>query len=493
MQGWSGSATLSSGDTVYFRSQDTWTSATVPVFAATAGVTYDGKTYGSGTRAKITTTKSEAPIGIERIVNIDADNVIFMGFEVDCNQKYITGIAIGDYTDKNTAYVTIDDCVVWNNFGTELANWMYGLLVAQFYDNRTVSNVTIINSEFYNCWGEGIAVYASWTKQSTKNNYVTIKNCKIHNNGTNPYSSIAGTGISINNDSDNTIVEYCDIYSNTGQGIDIRVSPASEEPGHVVSAPNGTIIRYNTIRSNGQHGFHATNPRDLAQDGVIYGNLFYGNGTVITAGASELMISTSDDYAWTGCSYNIYNNTFYSTYSGEDYRCNVCFGWDSGSLSGLTVNFKNNIIYTTVTNTWPVSDHTDSPYPTINHSNNLYFNAGAATATHYRAQAANYDRNGGAADLLNWEDTAQKGDPLLTNYRLTVNSPAKDNGADLGAPYNMGLHPNSVWPSAVGTIPQGAAWDIGAFIYSAGASAIMGAGTGSIVRGAGSGSLTITP
>ena len=38
-------ATVTSGDTVYFRSQDTWTSR-LPRFTATSGVTYNGSTYG---------------------------------------------------------------------------------------------------------------------------------------------------------------------------------------------------------------------------------------------------------------------------------------------------------------------------------------------------------------------------------------------------------------------------------------------------------------
>ena len=46
-------ATVKSGDTVYFRSQDTWTGDIRQFYTATAGVTYDGSTYGSGTRATV--------------------------------------------------------------------------------------------------------------------------------------------------------------------------------------------------------------------------------------------------------------------------------------------------------------------------------------------------------------------------------------------------------------------------------------------------------
>ena len=47
-------AAATSGETIFFKSDDTWTNASVAtVLSATAGVTYDGSTYGSGTRAKI--------------------------------------------------------------------------------------------------------------------------------------------------------------------------------------------------------------------------------------------------------------------------------------------------------------------------------------------------------------------------------------------------------------------------------------------------------
>ena len=65
-------STVTNGDTVYFRSQDTWSSSGTPlVLNATAGVTYDGSTYGSGTRAKFVGTAG-ANSGVYEVVRIFA-------------------------------------------------------------------------------------------------------------------------------------------------------------------------------------------------------------------------------------------------------------------------------------------------------------------------------------------------------------------------------------------------------------------------------------
>ena len=53
MVGWTGSGSLSAGDTVYFNSSDTWTItvANTNFLVIVGGVTYDGDTWGGGTRA----------------------------------------------------------------------------------------------------------------------------------------------------------------------------------------------------------------------------------------------------------------------------------------------------------------------------------------------------------------------------------------------------------------------------------------------------------
>ncbi|MCK4235248.1 hypothetical protein KAX75_12525, partial [candidate division WOR-3 bacterium] len=57
MPGWSGSAELQAGDAVYFNSECTWTvSSGDAIIQVAGGVTYDGKTWGSGSRAILQAT-----------------------------------------------------------------------------------------------------------------------------------------------------------------------------------------------------------------------------------------------------------------------------------------------------------------------------------------------------------------------------------------------------------------------------------------------------
>lgn len=57
---------------------------------------------------------------------------------------------------------------------------------------------------------------------------------------------------------------------------------------------------------------------------------------------------------------------------------------------------------------------------------------------------------------------------LNTNGSLKLGSPSINAGVNLGSPYNIGLSPDSVWPSSVSTLDQnsnGSGWEIGAYVY----------------------------
>lgn len=111
-------ATAVSGDTVYFRSQDTWeaTTAAARVINAKAGVIYDGTSYGTGTRAKL---KAMGPHGTHPrdigVVSIFESNVTFRGFDVDCNLNWSTGIIVGYFATAPVSNITIDNVVVHDN------------------------------------------------------------------------------------------------------------------------------------------------------------------------------------------------------------------------------------------------------------------------------------------------------------------------------------------------------------------------------------------
>jgi hypothetical protein len=360
-------ATITSGDTVYFRSQDTWTSATLPVLRANkAGVTYDGSTYGSGTRAILTTTIETASYAV---VFIEENNVTLRGFDINGNAKRVGGIYVGAYGYKDVSNTVIDNCKIHNTTGIS-GDWNYGILVTGFY-GYDVYNTTITNCEVYDVFHEGIAVYATWTTYGDKDDGVLIRNCSIHETGN--YGAGAGTGIAINNDAANVTVEYCDLYNNSASGVGIRVSPPNEGAGNILAAPTNFIIRYNLIRNNWVTGISLSNERTMVQTGSVYGNIFYNNGNVETLykEGSDVNIRTGY-FSWRTSKLNFYDNTFYNTaipVGNNIARASFLVGANGGAVigNGAEINLKNNIFYM---GDYPaIKDWTGM----LTHSNNLIY------------------------------------------------------------------------------------------------------------------------
>lgn len=468
-------ATVKSGDTVYFRSQDTWTSVTYPVLTATAGVTYDGSTYGSGTRATIQSGATDTS-GVGT-VKIEANNVIFKGFNIDMNSQITGGIYIGYLRYSNTSNVTIDNCVVHDSL-LGPTDWGYGILVSN-KTGYTTSNVSITNCTIYNHTHEGIAVYAGWADAADRNDTVLVRGNTVYN---------CGVGVLIANDSDNVTVEFNHLYNNTSIGIYVRNSPADE--GSVTSGPDNMIVRYNIIHDTVQNGILIGNPREISMSGAFYGNLIYNNGndTGGNDNGADFTIEGCVGCTYPGNVFNIYNNTFYSIDKPcSNYAYMVGIGVGGDDPTGITVNFKNNIVYyntaTTGSNRWPIWDR----YNRMTHSNNLVYRASSASDTHVMLYAGGgvlyYDRAGGATDVTVWEASVKKTNPNFTggtlptgfsgtygtnmvpntNYFAISSGNALNNGATLGSPYNGCI--NGAGLASPILRPQGAGYDIGAYEY----------------------------
>lgn len=442
-------ATVKSGDNVYFRSQDTWTSSGAQVLAATAGVTYNGSGYGTGTRAKITTSFSGTPgYASYAVVAINASNVTFRGFEVDVNHARLGGIYIGERSTGDISSVTIDNCLVHDNGGIS-GDWNYGIHVTNKTAGKTTSNVSIANCEVYNTFHEGIAVYAAWGYYDSKNDNVSIRNCYVHNAGTGIIG--AGVGVLIANNSKNVTVEYCNLVSNSGYGILIRVSPSYEGGGNVLAGPENTIVRYNYICNSGLRGVYIYSPAGLMLTGSFYSNIFYNNGQAgLDLSEFTIQVPSGDAYG-AGTTFSIYNNTFYSVLkAGTNSNNLVALGiWNN--LDNVTVNFKNNILYGGNFTALYIDGS-----PTVNHSNNLFFTTSDPVSL-IRTESTNYRLSA----VKTWEASARNADPLFvsagTNFRLQSASPAIDAGVPVGLTRDIMSNP----------VPSGTAPDIGAFEYVA--------------------------
>ena len=362
-------ATVTSGDTVYFRSQDTWSSSSLPVLAASAGVTYDGSTYGSGTRATLKATGGYATNSIDGVVNIFASNVTFKGFEVDGNTQITGGIYIGTHALASISNIKVDNCIVHDNgvSDTPTIYFVYGIHISPVSGNKTVSNVTLTNTTVYNASHEGIAVYAGWGQRGNKSDTVLIRNCTVYNTGyNNPLGR--GHGIALVNDVDNVTVEFCNIYDNNGYGIVVRTSP---DPGVAVGAPNNMIIRYNAIHTNAISGILILDNYSQIITGDFYGNLIYNNGnSVLSTTCYDIDISSSN---YASSILNFYNNTIYNTVNACTTRAGVSVATYGANIFGTPVfNFKNNIVYTN--NYTAVYDR----HKWLSHSNNLIYRSDSA-------------------------------------------------------------------------------------------------------------------
>lgn len=442
MSGWAGSTSLVSGDTVYFRSQDTWTSSSNPaVLNATAGVTYVGNVYGTGTRAKLQKTGA-----IQFIVQVIVSNVTVRGFELDGNSQLSgEGVGISYFNcSANISNITIDNCIIHNVGGAD--DYRYGIVISP-QSSYTVSNVTISNCQIYTITHEGIVIYPSTSGSGVIYN-TTITGCTIYNTGV--YNSTFGIGIALKNNVQGTIIEKNYIYNNPRAGIQINTDNTS---------PTGTTVRYNKISGN-MWGYYVWS---CAGAHTFLGNLFINNGSGTIGGH----VQVGDGTSVAGASYKWYNNTFYMTSNSATTKRS----FENTGAGAYTSEFKNNIVYSNLAGVTPVRDVGSGTK--LTHNNNLIFNGQGATSEHVN-NGTSYNRTG----VLTWESTAKNSIPLFTTpgtlFTLQSGSPAIAGGANLGATWDDALDPDSVWsgtPFQVSTLDQDdyGSWEIGAYVYDASA------------------------
>lgn len=456
MSGWTGSATLSSGDTVIFDNASIFSTSTGNYsLVCAAGVTYDGITWGAGTRAEITRSVQNYAV-----IDISKSNVTFTGFEVDGNNVGASCIEI-NYNNRSASIsnITIDNCIVHDNYNAS-TTW-YGIITSPVSPNL-VDNLNILNTTVYNMCHEAIALYSGSGSSDTLSN-VTVRGCTIYSAG--KYGDSWGAAILLKNKIDTATIEFNTIYD-SAFGIEFETAGSY--------SATGVDIRYNIIRNN-QFGFYILAPGGTrAYDVDIYGNIFTQNGRSGNSFACDIYFEaqTQGSSVW-----NIYNNTFYSV--GMPSTTDYCV-WIACSGTP-TIRVKNNIFYT---DNHPGITDTGNKIGS-NHSNNQFWRTSGSSDT-VVASSSNYNRS----SVTTWEATAKSSDPEFTGgtlptsfigvygtdmvpntdyFAIPSGKPAIDAGATLGSPYNGAINLSGIAGPPVRTP---GAYDIGAYEYTEGVASI---------------------
>lgn len=456
MDGWSGSAVLQPGDVVYFNSGSTWElSSGSSVLQVAGGVTYDGSTWGDGTRA---TLRATGELG-RSVINLMEDNAstptVVRGFDVDAGSTVTTGIGVNwPQSDGSLtgAVKRIENCVVHDvDSRSAQGEYEYGIAVSSGYGGgRTVSNVEILNCTAYNISRGGINIYSANDDPLSRITDVLVRGCEIYATGLDP--DYAGSALPMKNHVSNVIFEFNHVH-NTTRGVGIGISSHDEN----FRGPENAVIRYNIIRECEQMGVLFNVKGDVSAD--VYGNLILGN---VYQGIRFMDVQDN-------VSIRIFNNTLVHNHE-PSWSHEILVYTGAANVSVLEVT---NNLFVAHADTIPLQDDDGS---ITDHSNNLFFRTGGGALV--RSGGTTYT----SADIASWESSAITSDPLQNDIsnlptgfvgtfgvdlrpdteglNLAENSPARNGGAPLDAAYSGSI--NSV------ARPSGTGWDIGAYEYNEG-------------------------
>jgi len=267
---------------------------------------------------------------------------------------------------------------------------------------------------------------------------------------------------------DNQLYEYNYIHDWVGDGINIYMGSGCT--AHNVTMRYNRIINLNDVNNQYYHRAlqysctNTVNTADRTTDWKIHNNIVWNCGGTLVPGdgfnTNGLAVRIK-----TGVPANpqdkikIFNNVF-----GD---CNIGLAWiPDVQQDEIGFELKNNIFYQPKTGGWHVYIHNNgdvTDYSNIDMDYNLYYpdakfswiNSGDTQFTGFVSDAAN--------DGVFIESNAVTQNPLFVNpgnenFHLQPNSPAIDNGTDVGLTIDFEGNP----------IPQGAGFDIGAFEFLSG-------------------------
>lgn len=400
-------SSVRNGDTVFFRSQDTWNvTGKFPWPMSVSGVTYDGASYGTGRRATIRRTDAGGSNWMMIVIN--TSNIRISGFDLDMNETNTSGICIGWTAPSDISNITITDSRIHDSY-VPSGSYNYGLHIGRSGTNSVVSDVTITDTDIWNTGHEAFALYPS-DGNNKQIRDITVRNCKAWGAGINGCSW--GDGFYITNIATNVLLENCEAYNNCWG---VRISNKTDGGG-----PNNVTVRYSQIHDNTSGNLvvgpnYDTTP--MSGNILIHNNIIYSGSNYGVRVLRNL----------TGINLRFFNNTFY-----HDANSTVSFEFYNITASGTPIELKNNIINSTRNYCLRFNSNADEAL--VDHSNNLIFRNDRTSAWVY-INGSTYDQTWVKST---WDATAQNTDPIITtdgepDFVIKEGSAAIDNGTDLSA------------------------------------------------------------
>ncbi len=480
------SKTFVSGDKILLNRGQTFTGMCWPKGSGSSGSPITLGVYGTGSRPIISAGTNEAAIKLQ-----NQQYWVIQSIETTGGDP--RGISVENSSGAMLNYFRITDCIVHNVGGTDTTNpgndlgKKQGLIVfwaengstgshfndivvdgctahttqrwagitvysnVSSNDTGASTNVTIQNCTVYDTYGEGIVAFAA-------KNWVILQNNVVHDIGNAP-TGVIGTPNGIWTwRTNNATMRYNEVYNTHSPGVDggafdidyyntnnwVEYNYAHDCDGYGI-AVFGALDNTSNSTYNG-----------VTDNAVIRYNIFANNGRLAGREGS----GQGDFYTltWSGGSVNgvqIYNNTSYWNPAQNDPAVRFC----GTSFSGAnTKMFKNNIIYSTVSNLV----RTDNS--NVSFDNNLYWYTGAGSPNFYYnntdytsfssyQSGSGQDAHGKFANPLLGSPAYHSNGKPTTQFTLQSGSPAINAGADVGGGSRDFLG---------NAAPQGGAYDIGA-------------------------------
>jgi len=454
-------SSIRAGDTVHLERGSTWTwngsvfwQITQGGSAASGPITIRGDDYGSGPLPVLHHTGGDDD-GHTFIITGSASYITLRDFVVDGGLDEgagATGVYVGGPNHSgDISHINVLN-MTFRNLGNGSQLYICGIYLSPWND-RKISNCLIEGNDVSGFNAHGLNHYPE--KRPQKHNStlhdITWRNNRVHNPSPTRYSGVE-SGIQLNTGGGGNVVE-CNYVEGPNEDGSIKIANCSNDE-------TGLIIRNNVVRDNTTgHGiriiFDSSAPyTDIAAD--IYGNV------VIGSQQPGLTVQAFDYFSGR---FSICNNTFYDNNHGPSYAGEI---WVVDQNDNIELHLQNNIIVHKSNNGVCLS--VGSNYSgTLTHSHNLYWDTRGPSTVAIKSGQGQFT----VANATDFEPTAQHADPQFENpsqlpgqvnsatgihpdgLAPKVDSPAIDNGVDLGSSYasSVDLAPR----------PQAQAWDIGAY------------------------------